>query len=192
MQREPWAGSHASRYDGEFESGRRHGTGTFFYANGSKYAGQWVDNIKSGHGVYTYQDGHIYEGMFAQDRMVRSLPTCAEPWCCRAFIPVGATSGVFSCLLRVQVEQPAERGRGGDVQRQHVLRVEDLLPSQVAVAIVLMSLSADVHVRARVLCVAADVKEGAAGCLQRAAEVERICACGVTDRYPRFGGVANS
>ena len=56
-------------YSGQWVVGRRHGIGTFFYANGSQYHGSWVDNIKHGFGVFTYPDGHVYEGPFENDRM---------------------------------------------------------------------------------------------------------------------------
>ena len=48
---------------------RRHGQGTFFYANGSRYEGQWVRGAKEGHGLFTFEDGSVYEGPFLKDRM---------------------------------------------------------------------------------------------------------------------------
>jgi len=56
-------------YSGQWVNGRRHGIGTFLYANGSQYHGCWEDNIKHGFGVFTYPDGHVYEGPFENDRM---------------------------------------------------------------------------------------------------------------------------
>lgn len=35
-------------YYGMFVSGRRHGQGTFLYANGAKYEGGWESNLKHG------------------------------------------------------------------------------------------------------------------------------------------------
>ncbi len=35
-------------YYGIFKNGKRHGTGTFLYANGAKYEGNWDNNLKHG------------------------------------------------------------------------------------------------------------------------------------------------
>ena len=59
-----------NRYVGEFIGGKRHGFGTFFYANGSQYEGEWEDNFKQGQGVFTFDDGSIYDGAFMADKMV--------------------------------------------------------------------------------------------------------------------------
>lgn len=35
-------------YYGNFKNGKRHGQGTFLYANGTKYEGSWENNVKHG------------------------------------------------------------------------------------------------------------------------------------------------
>ena len=35
-------------YYGSFKDGKRHGKGTFLYADGSKYEGNWENNLKHG------------------------------------------------------------------------------------------------------------------------------------------------
>ena len=35
-------------YYGMFVNGKRHGQGTFLYANGAKYEGSWVNDLKDG------------------------------------------------------------------------------------------------------------------------------------------------
>lgn len=35
-------------YYGHFKNGKRHGQGTFLYANGAKYEGNWENNLKHG------------------------------------------------------------------------------------------------------------------------------------------------
>lgn len=35
-------------YYGNFKNGKRHGQGTFLYANGTKYEGNWENNLKHG------------------------------------------------------------------------------------------------------------------------------------------------
>ena len=42
------------KYEGQFKDGKRHGQGTFFYANGDKYEGQFKDDLKNGLGTYEY------------------------------------------------------------------------------------------------------------------------------------------
>eukprot|EP00929_Paragymnodinium_shiwhaense_P118893 TRINITY_DN90795_c0_g1_i1.p1 TRINITY_DN90795_c0_g1~~TRINITY_DN90795_c0_g1_i1.p1 ORF type:complete len:1298 (+),score=324.29 TRINITY_DN90795_c0_g1_i1:109-4002(+) len=58
-----------NRYEGEWQYGVRHGTGTFYYADGARYSGEWVENVKHGEGCYTYDDGRVYRGSFAYDQM---------------------------------------------------------------------------------------------------------------------------
>ncbi len=35
-------------YYGSFKNGKRHGKGTFLYADGTKYEGSWENNLKHG------------------------------------------------------------------------------------------------------------------------------------------------
>lgn len=35
--------------------GKRHGQGTYTYANGDVYNGEWVDDKKHGQGIYQYR-----------------------------------------------------------------------------------------------------------------------------------------
>ncbi len=51
-----------SRYDGEWQDGKKHGRGEYTYASGDKYDGEWQDDRKHGRGVYTWADGDVYEG----------------------------------------------------------------------------------------------------------------------------------
>ena len=51
-----------TRYEGEFRSGKKHGTGTLTWASGSRYAGAWRDGRAHGIGVYTLSNGAYYEG----------------------------------------------------------------------------------------------------------------------------------
>ena len=59
-----------NRYEGAWDRGVRHGTGTFSYANGARYHGAWVENVKEGAGRYTLEDGRVYQGPFQGDQMV--------------------------------------------------------------------------------------------------------------------------
>eukprot|EP00753_Platysulcus_tardus_P022700 PLAT9916.1.p1 GENE.PLAT9916.1~~PLAT9916.1.p1 ORF type:complete len:705 (+),score=376.39 PLAT9916.1:52-2166(+) len=59
-----------NQYLGQWRAGRRHGQGTFLYANGSTYVGGWLDDRKEGMGVFTFEDGSVYHGAFRNDRMV--------------------------------------------------------------------------------------------------------------------------
>ncbi|XP_071962232.1 radial spoke head 10 homolog B-like [Antedon mediterranea] len=59
-----------NQYIGQFVYGKRHGYGTFYYANGAKYEGEWENNMKNGRGVFTFKNGRVFEGIFHDDRMV--------------------------------------------------------------------------------------------------------------------------
>lgn len=59
-------------YYGSFKNGKRHGKGTFSYANGSKYEGDWCDNFKHGYGKFTFKNGKSYEGWFEEDKMTNN------------------------------------------------------------------------------------------------------------------------
>ena len=41
-------------FKGFYENGKRHGEGTFHYANGDSYSGWWKYGVKCGEGTYTY------------------------------------------------------------------------------------------------------------------------------------------
>ena len=57
-----------SKYEGEFNEGKRNGQGTYTYASGSKYVGEWKDDKIHGQGTYTYADGDKYEGEFNEGK----------------------------------------------------------------------------------------------------------------------------
>lgn len=49
-------------YDGEWDNGQVHGTGTYKWPNGSSYSGGWVYGVMNGTGTYIWSDGTVYEG----------------------------------------------------------------------------------------------------------------------------------
>ncbi|CAF1469676.1 unnamed protein product, partial [Adineta ricciae] len=51
-----------SRYRGHFKGGKRHGTGTYEYANGEKYQGEWINDQTNGKGIRTFPSGNRYDG----------------------------------------------------------------------------------------------------------------------------------
>ena len=53
-----------SEYQGEWQDGKRHGTGTYISPTGTKYEGEWENDEASGHGVCHYADGMKYDGEF--------------------------------------------------------------------------------------------------------------------------------
>ena len=43
------------------------GYGTFIWPSGNKYVGEWKDGKKHGQGTYTYADGTIEKGLWEND-----------------------------------------------------------------------------------------------------------------------------
>ncbi|MCS6967767.1 MAG: hypothetical protein RMJ44_00420 [Cytophagales bacterium] len=52
------------KYAGNYRLGKRHGKGTFIWADGSQYTGMWRNDLMEGYGVYTGADGTTYEGQW--------------------------------------------------------------------------------------------------------------------------------
>ena len=52
------------KYVGEFRDGEYHGQGTFTFADGLKYVGEFKDGIYNGQGTFTFADGKKYVGEF--------------------------------------------------------------------------------------------------------------------------------
>mgnify|MGYP003849388355 CR=1 FL=1 len=46
------------------KNGKKHGKGTFIYANGDKYEGEFKNNIFHGDGTLIFADGTKYKGNF--------------------------------------------------------------------------------------------------------------------------------
>ena len=45
------------QYVGEWKDNKKHGQGTYTWANGRKYVGEWKDNKRHGQGTFTYANG---------------------------------------------------------------------------------------------------------------------------------------
>lgn len=56
-------------YEGDWDGNlKRHGFGTYVWADGAKYTGQWINNKAEGHGRYESSEGEVYEGAWKDDR----------------------------------------------------------------------------------------------------------------------------
>ena len=55
-------------YVGQMKDGKRHGQGTYTYANGNKYEGQWEYGLRHGQGTFTWASGSIYVGEYKDDK----------------------------------------------------------------------------------------------------------------------------
>ena len=55
-------------YEGEWVNGKMHGRGVYTFPNGNKYDGEWLDDVKDGYGVLQYVNGERYEGYWKEDR----------------------------------------------------------------------------------------------------------------------------
>lgn len=53
-----------SYYIGQFKEGRKHGIGTYKWANGSMYEGEWSSGCFNGYGIYTFNESKKYMGQF--------------------------------------------------------------------------------------------------------------------------------
>lgn len=47
----------SGRYEGQYHENKRHGRGTFVFADGSQYVGEYKADKKHGLGTYTYPNG---------------------------------------------------------------------------------------------------------------------------------------
>lgn len=56
-------------YTGDFQGGKRHGTGTFLWADGSFYDGKWEDDLPNGYGIlYDAVENIQYKGNFTDGK----------------------------------------------------------------------------------------------------------------------------
>jgi len=53
-----------NKYVGELRNGKKHGQGTYTYADGDKYVGEFRNDKYNGQGTVTYADGRIKEGIW--------------------------------------------------------------------------------------------------------------------------------
>lgn len=57
-------GNEKTTYNGCWQNGKMHGTGTLTQSNGYKYEGNWKNGKMHGTGILTYSNGNRYEGDF--------------------------------------------------------------------------------------------------------------------------------
>ena len=58
----------ASKYEGEWKGGFRHGKGTMTWDDGASYTGNWVMGRAQGKGKFMHAKGEIYEGDWVHDK----------------------------------------------------------------------------------------------------------------------------
>lgn len=51
-----------------FKEGKRHGEGTYVFADGTIYKGEWVNGRIKGKGVCIWNDGRRYEGEWLDNK----------------------------------------------------------------------------------------------------------------------------
>lgn len=61
-----WA--NGDRYDGEWRNGNRHGYGTVVTANGGRFDGEWLDDNRDGRGTMVWASGSRYDGEWRDDK----------------------------------------------------------------------------------------------------------------------------
>jgi hypothetical protein len=56
-------------YEGQWMADQRHGRGVYTYPNGDKYDGQWQNGARHGDGTYTFAaDGTVLKGRWAEGK----------------------------------------------------------------------------------------------------------------------------
>ena len=56
------------KYEGEWKEDKKHGQGVFYWADGDKYVGSYVNGKMQGQGTYYYNNGNRYEGEWKEDK----------------------------------------------------------------------------------------------------------------------------
>ena len=62
--------ANGDKYVEEFNNNQKTGEGTCTYANGDKYVGEWKDGKSHGKGTFTLSDGGILEGLFENGEFI--------------------------------------------------------------------------------------------------------------------------
>ena len=55
-----------NKYEGEWKNKKKHGKGSYYYANGVEYVGDWENNMQTGQGVYTWPSSDRYENKYSE------------------------------------------------------------------------------------------------------------------------------
>ena len=56
-------------YEGDWNRGKKHGQGTYYFSGGDKYVGEWKDGKKHGQGAYFFSEGDRFEGNWEYDEV---------------------------------------------------------------------------------------------------------------------------
>ena len=82
-----------SDYIGLYKDGKRHGQGTFTWADGDKYVGEFKDDKRHGQGTYTYASGTVERGYFMNGEYV--------PEICEGMGLAKGTEAFGNCVLKL-------------------------------------------------------------------------------------------
>lgn len=84
-------------YVGDLLDGKRHGQGSYLFADGSLYAGEWIADKREGEGTHRFADGSIYKGEWLGNlRHGAGNYTTKAEHCCRGFWENDLRHGFFT------------------------------------------------------------------------------------------------
>ena len=66
-----YAYANGDKYVGEWKKAKYDGKGIYTYANGDQYAGEWKKGLRHGKGIFTNAKGKIEEGIWKKDKLVK-------------------------------------------------------------------------------------------------------------------------
>ena len=55
----------------EYKKHKKHGKGTYTYANGDKYIGEWKKGSRHGQGTFAHASGRVEDGIWKRNKLLK-------------------------------------------------------------------------------------------------------------------------